>query len=105
VNTPASSIFVAPEPRALLDHCHQKSTGAVNQPDVEALVLMADLLETQRVPADLLAAIYKAEVLIPGVTLVSTRVKIWTSVRNSERGPINLLTRGASGGATRRVGS
>ncbi|WP_427017064.1 CU044_5270 family protein [Pseudarthrobacter sp. P1] len=72
----ATAASLPRDPRALLDAFYQQARGKGPSPEGEALVLMADLLRTGRVPADLRAALYKAAALIPGITIVDEQATL-----------------------------
>lgn len=60
---------VTRDPKALLDLIRQRTQGAGQSPDLEALVTIADTLRTGVVPADLRAALFRAAALIPSAVL------------------------------------
>lgn len=63
-------------PYLLLNSIYKKTIGIGDSPDAEALVVIADLLRTGLVPADLRAALYKAAAMIPGVTVVDSQATL-----------------------------
>lgn len=58
------------DPYLLLNSIYKKTIGIGDSPDAQAMVVIANLLRTGLIPADLRAALYKALAMIPGVTVV-----------------------------------
>lgn len=67
--TPASVAALPHDPRILLNHIYRVTLGTGSSPDGEALVFIADTLNTGFAGADVRAALYRAAALIPGVTV------------------------------------
>ena len=59
------------DPRVLLNYIYRATLGTGNSPDGEALVFIADTLNTGFATAATRAALYRAAILIPGVTLTA----------------------------------
>ncbi len=59
------------DPRVLLNHIYRVTLGTGPSPDGEALVFIADTLNTGLADAATRAALYRAAALIPGVTLTA----------------------------------
>jgi hypothetical protein len=76
VDTPESLAKLPRDPRILLNHIYRINIGAGRSIDGEAFVIIADLLRTGLATADLRAALYKAAVMIPGVTVTEQLVSM-----------------------------
>ena len=69
--TPASVASLPRDPRILLNHIYRVTFGTGPSADGEALVFIADTLNTGLANAETRAALYRAAALIPGVTLTA----------------------------------
>lgn len=69
--TPADVNGLPRDPRVLLNHIYRVTLGTGNSPDGEALVFIADTLNTGFATASTRAALFRAAALISGVTLTA----------------------------------
>lgn len=74
--TPTTVAALPRDPRILLNHIYRVTFGTGNSADGEALVFIADTLNTGFASADVRAALYKAAALIPGVTVTNGGVTL-----------------------------
>jgi hypothetical protein len=90
--TPASVAALPRDPRMLLNHIYRVTVGTGNSADGEALVFIADTLNTGFADADVRAALYRAAALIPGVTVTDGGTTL-----NGRQGVAIGRTEGADG--------
>jgi RNA polymerase sigma-70 factor (ECF subfamily) len=64
------------DPQRLLDYIHRTTRGAGPSQDGEALVFIANRLQTGVLPADVRASLYQAAALIPGVEFVEDQTTL-----------------------------
>lgn len=64
------------DPYLLLNSIYKQSIGQGKSPDSQAMVVIADLLRTGLIPADLRAALYKAAAMIPGMSVVDNQATL-----------------------------
>lgn len=64
------------DPYRLLNSIYKQSIGQGKSPDSQAMVVIADLLRTGLIPADLRAALYKAAAMIPGMSIVDNQATL-----------------------------
>jgi hypothetical protein len=74
--TPAFVASLPRDPRVLLNRIYASTFGQGQSADGEALVYIADTLRSGLIPADLRAALYKAAILIPGVTVTDKQANL-----------------------------